>query len=318
MQIYILHGEDNFRKELALSKLRQDLLEPELTSLNLSLLDKPDLDNLFMTINRPAFGPGNRLVIVKNAKFLDQKSEDNEVEKIIINLKNLPGRVIVIFDSDKINGTIKIVKALKQLETASIEEFKNFSPWDSGIKEAAKWLIDISSTKFSKRLNHHSAEFFVEYIGAEDSLRLYSELERLYTLGKEITEDLIRQECTAKPDVFKFIKEAAANNTAKASEELKKIIDKGEANIGLLMLLESSTAKYLKLKYAISEGLNKDEQAKLLGISPQRLYYMQKEVSAMDTAKLERLSLAILDAERKVKTGQAPIERSLRVLAVEC
>ncbi len=315
---FILHGKDSFRKQLKFNLLKEKHLEPGMEGFNFNQASNPALIDLINLVQTPAWGSSTKIIHIKNFKFLENKSEDSEVEAIIQTLSQTPNNVMVIFDSEKVNGTIKLVKQLKtKLPSIVFEEFKEFSPWD--IKVAASWVSEmhkeiLGDDKNIPIIRGVEAEHFVEYIGTEDSSKLYSELKRLSTLGKAITIELINEECRSRHDSFKFINELAWGNIHKANTELEKIISNKEAHLGLVALMETMLSRHLKFKLSETERYSADQQAKLLGISPGRLHFQRQECARMNTARLEKLLGQTLNIERKVKTGKMPLERALRVL----
>lgn len=305
---YILHGKDSFRRQLRLDELKAKYLEPGMEALNYSVAINPELKDFISLVQTPAWGFSTKVIIIKNFKPLENKAEDDEVKQLLAVLANLPESILLIFDSDKVTGTIKLVKELKKNSEIEFEEFAEFSPWNTKIPAA--WLVKMCGNSITMQV----AEHMVEHIGAEDSSKLYSELKRLETLGREITAELIDKECKGKHDIFKFIKELVSGNTARANQELEKLINEKEVHLGLLAAMSTMISKYLKLKLSEQERMNKDEQAKLLGISPNRLYYQKQEVARVSVARLEELLIKTLDAESNTKKGIMPLEKSLRML----
>jgi DNA polymerase III delta subunit len=158
------------------------------------------------------------------------------------------------------------------------------------------------------------AEYLVEHIGTEDSMKIYSELKRLSTLGKPITEELIKEECRGRHDSFRFINELAWGNTQKANTELEKIIAGKELHLGLVALMETMLSRHLKFKLSETERYSAEQQASLLGISPGRLHFQRQEAARMNIARLETLLEQTLDIERSTKTGKMPLDRAIRVM----
>lgn len=306
--IYILHGKDSFRKQIRLDELKEKYIEPGMESLSFLVIENPELIDFISAVKTPGFGLGSKLIVVKNFKYLENKSEDKEVEQILNTLQNLPESVVLVFDSDKVTGTIKLVKNIKaKLKSIiELEEFTPFTPWDS--KSPASWLCK----SFGKELKIQDAEYFVEQIGSDDSGKLYSEMKRLLTLGKPIDQDLIEKECAGKVDIFKFTRLIAEGKIEAANKELNKIILAKESHLGLLAMMETSISRYLKLK--LSQGKPKDEKAKILGISPGRLYFQEQEVARMQTPYLEKLLDRTIEAERNVKRGRMNINKALKYL----
>lgn len=317
--IIVLHGKDQFRRQIKLNALKQEHLEPGMESLNFAQASNPALIDFVSIINTPGWGMSTKLIVVKDFEFLENKADDEDVERIIEALSNLPSTTVLVFDSEKVTGTIKLVKQIKsKLSNVEFCEYQAFSSWET--KQAASWLRDAHREilkEFNssiKAIDPQIAEHLVEQVGAEDSSKLYSELKRLTILNKEITLELINEECRARHDIFRFIKDLALGNIAKASLELDRIILSKEAHLGLLAILQTTVSRYLKFKLSERDRYNAEQQAALLGISSGRLYYTRQECGPMQIARLEALLEQSLDAERKIKTGKMPIERALRVL----
>lgn len=323
--IYLLYGEDQFRRQLKLSGLKHELLEPGFESMNLVELSNPSILEVYEASNTSPFGLGEKLIIINDPKFLETKQDDKDVKSLLEGIKELPDRVTLIFNAKKALGTLKLVKEIKKLADET-EEYKVFNPWET--KQAAAWVIDISKNldsynhiengeegeqkKNKTSINMETAEFLADYLGT-DSSTLFNELSRLSTHSEKISIDLIKQECRPKHDIFKFAKELSSGNSSKANLELNKIIKSKEVNIGLLAALQTTVSRYLKLKLLEQSRLSKDEQAKVLAVSPGRLYYMKQEVGPMKVSTLEKLNNKLAETERKVKQGKVDLETALKL-----
>jgi len=312
--IYIVHGSDGFRRQLQLEQFKKQYLEPGMEALNFSQLKNPDLMDFISSVGTVGFGFGTKLIVIKEFSFLESKADDKEVESIIQSLEQVPENTVLVFENEKISGTIKLVKNLKgKTDSVQFLEVNKFNSWDT--KPAATWLVEFSRQDSSRQaLDYLTAEYLVEQVGSEDSGKLHSELNRLYTISSTINQDLINKECNARHDIFKFIRHLAEGKVTEANKELRKIIAVKEANLGLLALSETSISRYLKLKLAEQEGRSQNQMAELLGISPGRLYYQKQEASKMKVPHLEKLLDKVLDYERSVKTGKYNIEQALKLL----
>lgn len=315
--IIFLHGKDAFRRQLKLEALKEKHLEPGMEALNLVQVKNPELIDFISTVKTPGFGFGTKVIIVKDFQYLENKSEDKEVNEIIATLKNLPDNLVLIFENDKISGTIKLVKQIKSKlkEIVQFEDFTPFTTWDT--KGAANWLMK-SSRDIDAELNLDisAAEHLVEQIGSDNSSNLYSELKRLSLIAenKKVSIELIDRECASKHDLFKFIKLLSENNISKANKELDKIIQAKDAHLGLVSVLGTSINRYLKLKHAQAKRLDKNALAGLLGVTPGRVYFMSQEVQRMDINHLETLNNKLYEVERSMKHGKMPIEKGLKYL----
>jgi len=321
--IYILHGKDLFRKQLKLSQLKSQNLSPGLEAFCYSEFNNPELIDFCSAVKTPGFGMGKKIILIRDFKFLETKAEDeSDIELILSTLEGLPENTILIFYSEKINGTIKLVKNLKtRIKNLSLEEFAQFSPWKS--QEAGNWLADYHREQIKLGvmngtvIDRDIASLIADQVGSEDSGKLHSELMRLISLGKPITRELVMEECRGKHDVFAYARKLAEKDRAGAGFELKKIIDNKELHLGLVALLDTAISKYLKLKLAQQKRLSEADQCKVTGISPKALYHQAQEVKKMQVPHLQKLLSKILDLDRQVKTGKQDLERGLRILTQE-
>ena len=183
-------------EELKLKALRSEHIQEGMEALSLVELDNPSIAELASNIGSASFALGSKLVIVRNFKPLSTKAEDEQVEAILETIKTKPDTTIVVFNETKVLGTLKLVKAIKKLTNTEFEDFKAFTPWD--IQRASRWMSDYAKTSGLGIPSYDVIDFFVEYLGSEDSANLASEYHRLVTLtgdAKQITNELIQQEC---------------------------------------------------------------------------------------------------------------------------
>ena len=329
--IYFLSGKDSFRKQLRIEELKKQYIEPGMESLSINLINgkgyealetviedgeevtKPVFNNFQLSdfvsdLKTPGFGFGNKLIIIKDFSYLEHKADkDSEVDVILDTLAGLPENTVLIFDSEKISGTIKLVKNIKtQLKTiVKFEDFTTFTTWDE--EKSHTWL-----NRILPEFGLENSQYLVEQLGAEDTSKLYSEAQRLLIINKKVSKEIIDRECEIKTDNFKLVKLIAQNKIAEANQELKRILLKREAHLGLIAMMETMLTNYLKLK--LLQGKSKDQKAKALGVSPGRIYFMEQDLIKMQASHLEKLLNKILKTEQDIKYGRKQLEPALRYL----
>ena len=264
---------------------------------------------------------GTKLILIKDFQYLESKADDESHIEIILNtLQDIPAGTVIVFYSEKINGTIKLVKNLKtKIKDISLEEFALFNAWKA--QEAGNWLADYHreqvklGTLGGPAIDREVAELIAEQVGLEDSGKLYSELIRLIALGKPITRDLVLEECRGRHDVFALVRKLAEQDRSGACFELKRIIENKELHLGLIAVLDTTISRYLKLKLALEKRLSEAEQSRVTGISPNALYYQKQNIKKMQSPHLQKILSELTNLERAVKTGKQDLERGLRILA---
>jgi DNA polymerase III delta subunit len=302
--IFLLYGEDKFRRSLRLDSLKKDLGLKE--DLSFIVLEDPEIDEIQNQTLSLSFFVSKKTILIKDSRFLAYKSEDREIEALINILQNLPQENTVIFYSDKVLGTLKVVKAIKKITGTKVEEYKNFGFWET--EKAAYWLKD------TLRLDFKIASFAVDYMGSEDTAYLYCELSKLLASGKELSEELIRKETRQKKDIFKFIKSLALGKKEDAILELERLREAESINLGTLALIDNSLSNYLRLKLLGKEGLKKEDLASCLGVSASRLNHLEREASEMKFKKLSKIKKMLLELEFKNKTGRMELSEGLRLM----
>ena len=312
--IELISGKDKFRRQQYLADLKKSIFKAEdINGFNFQELENPDISGICAAIQIPAFGAGKKLILIKDFKPLENKAEDKDIERIVSSLKSKPEENIIVFNSEKINGTLKLVKKIKKDFKDQINEnkFELFKSWD--LKEASDWLCKIyPNLKEGEKLKYEIAEFIAEQVGVEDSAKLHSELERLITSGKEFTVKSLEKELDSKHDIFKLIKFITQSEQKKAIQEFEKLVSARELNIGLLAILETTISNSLKLKLAEKKYRNKNELAEFIGMTPGRIYYQQKELAQVSIEHLNKCLEKVLKVERQVKTGRDQLERAIR------
>lgn len=312
--IELLSGKDKFRRQQYLADIKTSIFKNEdINGFNYQEFENPDISEFCAAIQTPAFGAGKKLVLVKDFKALENKSEDKDIERICSSIANKPGDNIIVFNSEKINGALKLLKKIKKDFKEQIKEnkFELFKSWD--LKEASEWLCKVyPKMKDGEKLNYDIAEFIAEQVGVEDSAKLFNELERLIISGKELTKQTLEKELDSKHDIFKLIRYITQSQNQKAILEFEKIVKARELNIGILAILETTISNSLKLKLAEKKYKNKDELAKFVGMTPGRVYYQQKELAKVSVEHLNRCLEKILNVERQVKTGRDQLERAFK------
>jgi DNA polymerase-3 subunit delta len=319
--IYILHGKDLFRRQLRLNQIKSQYLSPGLEAFCYSEFQNPALVDFCSAVKTPGFGMGTKVILIKDFQYLESKSDDESHIEIILNtLQDIPAGTVLVFYSEKINGTIKLVKNLKtKIKDLNLEEFALFNAWKA--QEAGNWLADYHreqvklGTLGGPAIDRDVAELIAEQVGLEDSGKLYSELIRLIALGKPITRELVLEECRGRHDVFALARKLAEQDRSGACFELKRIIENKELHLGLIAVLDTTISRYLKLKLALEKRLSEAEQSRVTGISPKALFYQKQDIRKMQSSHLQKILSELTNLERAVKTGKQDLERGLRILA---
>ena len=127
----------------------------------------------------------------------------------------------IVIHANAFKGTIKLAKEFKNIPTVKIEQIKAFKSWDQ--KFCADWLDKAIKEHTDIKIDRKTVMEYVDFMGCENTAKLFTELERIAISHKNINIQLIKEYCTAKYDIFEFIKFLAKNDTVKALAELEKL-----------------------------------------------------------------------------------------------
>ena len=188
---YIFHGEEEFVKESAYSKLLEAVV-PENRDFNVTILDTDNAQELREACETLPFMSEHRLVV--NHKLPTDKSGKQLVEYLTM----LPPETVLLFYiRGKADAKTSLFKKIHELGGEV-----NFSPL--GEAEIYKWLT-ARAKKADLSMSQSAARYFVQLVGS-DMLSVSNEMQKLVsacTTG-EITNELIADIVTSNIEYKSF------------------------------------------------------------------------------------------------------------------
>lgn len=307
--IYVIHGDDEFRIGLKVKELTRNH--------KFEILDKVSLNQISAKLQETGnlfSKDSSKFILVKNTDIFTSKQEDKELEFFIKVLKSVANEKEIVFMASGFKGTTKISKAIKDIPTAKIDQIKAFKSWDQ--KFCIDWLEKALREHTAIQINKKDLIEYVNFMGCEDTAKLFTELERIAISQPKINIQIIKEHCTAKYDIFEFIKFLAKSETAKAVQELEKIkIDKNqENNLGFLSLIQNNIDLYKTVLLLSKENFTDEQIATVINSKPGRVYHLKKDISNMENNHLDKLSEKLLEFEFRIKTGSMKFLDALSLL----
>lgn len=307
--IHLIYGEDEFRAQLRVKELTH--------AKDFEVLDNPSLNQISTKLQETGsllFQKNSNHILIKNTSIFANKQEDKELEFFLKVLKEVTNVKKIVIHANAFKGTLKLAKELKKLPTAKIEQIKAFKSWDQ--KFCAEWLDNAIKNHTDLQVSRKDIIDYVNYVGCEDSAKLFTELERIGITHNKINIKIIKDYCTAKYDIFEFIKYLAKNNSVQAIKELEKIkSDRNqENNLGFLSLIQSNIDLYKTVLLLIQERFTDEQIAGVINAKTARVYHLKKDTSSMDTQHLNKLSEKLLEFETRIKTGSIKFLDALSLL----
>lgn len=307
MPIYLYWGEDDFAIAKTIAKLQTELLDPNWFQFNYHQFSGELTDNTISALNEamtPAFGIGQKLVLLANSTIMQQCSQDllTELERT---LPVIPENCYLLFTTTKKpDGRLKSTKLVQKY--GEVKEFSLIPYWDTKkLNQKVKQL----ATDIDIKLTTSAIELLVESVGNNTRL-LWNELEKLsvhyHNSNSIIERDLV---ATLVPcNTQNSLQLAAAIRDGKidlALNLINDLLNHNEPPLRIVASLVKQFRTWAIIKSAI-EGGEKDHNAiaKLAEIpNPYRIKYLIQEVKSVNSEKLIGILPLLLDLEYGLKRG---------------
>lgn len=301
--IYFYKGDEKY---LTTSKIDRLIKESKADELNITSYDcsEVNIEKAIFDALTPPFLGEKKVVVIRNPLFLEtEKAGHNQNLKIFTQYLNNPMEetlLIINASGIKVNDKLEIVKLLNKVSnvvnTNGISEVE-FSGWLQRECEVEGVKIDPNALSLYYKASGSDLESAKNEI---DKAINYVGKNGLIT--KAIANELISK--NSLTDVFSLTNAIVEQNKTKAFEIYLELT-RYEKDVSVLVnLITKSLKDNLLVKLYVESGLDQNQVAIKLKVSPNRAYYMIKNANEfkMETIKNYIDRLAVLDY--KIKSGQ--------------
>ncbi len=341
---YLFHGPNSLARDEELGKMKAKLGEPDIASLNTTLLDKTaPIKDLMAAADTMPFLSDKRLVIAQNliaalgapkgrkakgreAKGVEstERVERTPLQQLIEYLPTMSDTTRLIFAEDEtLAPNHPLVELASNKDSGG--HLKLFDLPDNPIR----WISERAKQKggemspqaaqlLSTKINRGDKNDRDHYV--QDSRtylhKLDNELEKLvaYALGRRVeandVELLVRDEDIA--DIFKFIDAISLRDGDGAFKFVRGVLVRGESPLVVLSHLARQTRLLIQAKE--HEDLSPDALAQHIGVHPFVAKKINQQARRFTIVELESAHTAILDADIAIKTGRMDEVTALDVL----
>lgn len=303
--IYCLYGTERI--------LIDEFIEKEIQNKNISNISRYSLEDysIIDVLNDALYidlFSEDKAIIVEFKEFFSNENE-KEIESFTkyINNSNEKTYLFLIINSESIDERRKIVKLLR--EKCKVLEFNKLKNND------IYKFIKNSFENDGYKIDNNSINLLVNNIGNNTSL-IYTEIEKLkiYKIEeKEIKEEdikkVVKKQC--ETDVFKLVDAVMNNNKSKMLSCYKELIESGEEEFKLVILLAGEFRLLYQVKILLNEGLRGEEITKKLGVNPYRVTLAINRVSKYSEKKLLNKISDLYKVDYGIKTGEILKENAL-------
>lgn len=308
--LYLFYGPEEYLKKYYLESIEKHILSKDVTGLNRIVIDgKPDTRKIIdATDTMPVFLE-KKIVIVKNSGLMKSKktSGSNEDTKskgkqddLLSYIQSVPNFTCLVFNEAEIDKRIKLVDAIKK--NGLIVEFAFQKP-----AELVKWAIKVFKSN-KKEIDLNNASQLVE--NSEQGMNeILGEINKLVSyMGERTTVTLkdIQNVCTKsiKSRIYDLTDAIADNNGSEAFKMLNDMIILKEPVQKILFMIARQFRQVLEMKLLNESGLNYNEAAVKMGISPFIAGKILKQASRFKVEKLKSALEESLELDLAIKTGR--------------
>ena len=302
---YILYGElyPMIRKHL--NKILKERLG-ETDDFNVTKIDfeESTLDEIAYESSSLPLGYDKKAVVVDNAIFLTKDVDEKDEEKVLEILKNSTDDIDLIFiwRSEKVNKSGKIFNSVK--ENGQVFEFLNI--------EKDQWPLYIR--KYFKNKNVEISSEAVDELASRvdgDLTRFMNEADKLCLYKSSITlADVALM--VAKPledDAFQMSNALFRGDNGLAISIYRDLKLLGQKFVDALIPMLASQFRFIsQVCYLDSRGLEKEDIASELGVSPVRVKIALKNARNISIKEIANALDKLYNLDLQIKSGQ--IDRS--------
>ncbi len=309
---YLLHGDEEYVKESALSQLLARI-EDAVRDMNVDNLYTANAKEIIAACETLPFLARRRVVIVRALP------KEQDAEEIRAYLPRMPQEsVLLFFLRGAADNRLALVKALTAQKRAVL-----FAPLQE--HDASRWLRQQANSA-SVTLSEQDAAFFIALAGTDCS-KLNNEMQKAAAYagdGRVITREIIAKVVTRDLDyvVFSVLDDVIAGRVRDGFAALAGLIENGEQPMEIASRIGEKARLILQARRLIERKLPKDAVQRNLGVSSGyawRVYEAARLMNPARTQALSRCAKALCDVSTLQLTGRAKardaLEQALLILA---
>lgn len=302
---YILYGElyPMIRKHL--NKILKERLG-EVDDFNVTKIDfeESNLEEIAYESSTLPLGYDKKAVVVDNADFLTKDVDEKDEEKVLEILNNSTNDIDIVFilRSEKVNKTGKIFNYIK--ENGQVFEFLNI--------EKEQWPLYIR--KYFKNRNVEITSEAVDELASRidgDLTRFMNEADKLCLYKSSITlsDVVLMVNKPLEDDAFQMSNALFKGDNGLAISIYRDLKLLGQKFVDALIPMLASQFRFIsQVCYLDSRGLEKEDIASELGVSPYRVKYALKNSRNISRKEIANALDKLYNLDLQIKSGQ--IDRS--------
>ncbi|MBX2989164.1 MAG: DNA polymerase III subunit delta [Bdellovibrionaceae bacterium] len=296
--LYFIFGEEPYLLQQSMERFKHVLLDPNTQDFNFNSYYAGDADVAHVRDAvelLPMMAP-RRLVILREAQELNDK-EWAELEPLLQTPVDSTVFVVMASRVDKRKRPMRLL-----MDKAQAVEFKK--PYENQIPSWIRYIAGSLALEMSdeavhllhKLVGHHLTEIEAElkklgdYVG-EGRRRI------------EVQDVAAAVSRTKEENVFDFARAVGENNRVKALEQLVRLLDQGQNEIGIIALVARHVRVLMTIKKGLDEGLYGAKLAHFAQVPPYFLDQYLEQARLWTARKLEQTLVVLAETDRALKSS---------------
>ncbi len=313
---YILYGEDTYSQQATLTELKNKLGDPEMLSLNTTVLDGHGLaiGEVMNACNAFPFLSPKRLIIVHN--YFSAKPAREEMDKLLAYLPELPDSARLFFlESDQLSEKHPAIK----LAQSSSNGYAKFFGRLQG-RELERWIFQRCEA-LGGRIHPRAVHLLAVNAGSDLQL-LENELTKL-VLYKGLREepeqiidlDVIRlSPYAAEANIFDLVDALGSRNSRRAAALLQQKLATGSEPFQIFAMFIRQFRLLIQVKECLAAGMNQQEIARTIKQHPFVVGKIMQQSASFSLDQLDSIYRHLLEVDIEVKTGRNDLVTALNIL----
>ena len=310
--IMLFEGEDEQLKQSALSELRRSILPPGMETLNETLLEDPQSDQLIAAAETQPFMSDRRLIIVRDYPALTGRAEADD--RLLSYLPSVPQTTVMLFYcTGKPDGRKKLYNAIKK--HGAVVTFASLKG-----AELTRFVTD-AFRNAGKECDERTAEYLIFTVG-DDAGLLINEIQKLSdyagnrpaVLASDVTALATPStECT----VFQMVDAVVTGQRSRAFTLLKNQLLIGTDRMAILAMLLRQYRLLQHIKIMQYEKRTGDYIRSSLGVPSFAVEQYLRQASGYSGGQVKSAVRICFETEYAVKSGRLQPEGAVESVVIK-
>ena len=296
--LYFFYGEETFLIDKIVSEIREELVDPDLSSFNLNIFygkesEPQDIINSAKTL--PLMSD-YRLVIIREADQL----KPSYWKDFLSYFENPSSSTCCVFCAENMVLKAEPLKAFKKRG----EMVRFYHPFN---REIPEWIRKIAK-EFNKKISREAVDLLSVELG-NDLQKIYNELQKvaIYVGEKAVIESDDVKEAIADVGgvtIFNLVDCIGSKDREGALNALRKLLEVGEYPLKILTMITRQMRLLTRAKEMLKEGSSHADVGRKLGVRGFYLKGFLKQVNVFSLSHVEDCFTCLFCSDWKLKSSR--------------